>query len=129
MSAANQPSPDARIGGPRGRLLRSPAVLGAGYGLAALLTGVAILLAASPPSTGPLGPASDLILTVLGFNLILILALTLIVFLRFANLLEARERVQSSPLSALPSVARPWWWRCSTACWSAAGSIPGSRPG
>ncbi|WP_293377989.1 PAS domain-containing sensor histidine kinase [Phenylobacterium sp.] len=72
--------------------LQSRVLLGCGYGLAALLTGVAILLAASPPSTGPLGPASDLILTVLGFNLVLIAALTLVVFLRFAALLEARER-------------------------------------
>ncbi|MGZ6040026.1 MAG: ATP-binding protein [Phenylobacterium sp.] len=72
--------------------VQSRGVLGLGYGLAALLTGVAILLAASPPSTGPLGPASQHILTVLGFNLILILALTLIVFLRFAALVNARER-------------------------------------
>ena len=40
----------------------------------------------------PLGPTSDLILTVLGFNLILILALTLVVFMRFAALFDARER-------------------------------------
>ncbi|MDB5464469.1 MAG: ntrY [Phenylobacterium sp.] len=72
--------------------MQSRVVLGFGYGLAAALTGLAILLAASPPSTGPLGPASQLILTVLGFNLVLILALTLIVFLRFAALLEARDR-------------------------------------
>jgi len=74
------------------RAMQSRVVLGVGYGLAAALTGLAILLAASPPSTGPLGPASDLILTVLGFNLVLILALTLMVFLRFAALLEARDR-------------------------------------
>ena len=74
------------------RALQSRPVLGVGYGVAAVLTGVAILLAASPPSTGPLGPASDLILTVLGFNLVLILALTLIVFLRLGALLDARER-------------------------------------
>jgi len=74
------------------RALQSRSVLGVGYGVAALLTGVAILLAASPPSTGPLGPTSDLILTVLGFNLVLILALTLIVFLRLGILLDARER-------------------------------------
>ncbi len=72
--------------------LQSRGVLGAGYGLAALLTGVAILLAASPPSTGPLGPVSQLILTVLGFNLVLILALTTIVALRFAALWAARDR-------------------------------------
>src|SRR5579859_6506695 len=72
--------------------VQSRGVLGVGYGLAALLTGVAILLAASPPSTGPLGPASQLILTVLGLNLVLILALTLVLFLRFAALFDARER-------------------------------------
>ncbi|MFC3070052.1 sensor histidine kinase NtrY-like [Phenylobacterium soli] len=71
--------------------LRSRVVLGCGYGVAAGLTGLAILLAASPPETGPIGPASELILTVLGFNLILILALTTIVALRFAALLAARE--------------------------------------
>jgi two-component system, NtrC family, nitrogen regulation sensor histidine kinase NtrY len=74
------------------RALQSRLVLGCGYGLAAALTGLAILLAASPPSTGPLGPASQLILTVLGFNLVLILALTLVVFIRFSTLLEARDR-------------------------------------
>ena len=73
------------------RAMQSRVVLGVGYGLAAALTGLAILLAASPPSTGPLGPASELILTVLGFNLALILALTLMVFLRFAALLKARD--------------------------------------
>src|ERR1700760_3479881 len=82
-------------GVPFGRVwqaMQSRLVLGVGYGVAAALTGLAILLAASPPSTGPLGPASDLILTVLGFNMALILALTTIVFLRLAALLDARER-------------------------------------
>ncbi len=74
------------------RTLQSRAVLGAGYGVATLLTGVAILLAASPPSKGPLGPASELILAVLGFNLVLILGLTLVVALRFGELLDARDR-------------------------------------
>ncbi|HEX3700500.1 MAG TPA: PAS domain-containing sensor histidine kinase [Phenylobacterium sp.] len=74
------------------RWLNSRVVLGCGYGLAATLTGVAILLAAAPPATGPIGPASQLILTVLSFNLVLILALTMIVALRFVALLRARER-------------------------------------
>jgi two-component system nitrogen regulation sensor histidine kinase NtrY len=74
-----------------GRAMQSRGVLGVGYGIAAVLTGLAILLAASPPSTGPLGPASQLILTVLGFNLILILALTLVVIRRFWALLDARD--------------------------------------
>jgi two-component system nitrogen regulation sensor histidine kinase NtrY len=74
------------------RTLQSRGILGGGYAIAALLTGVAILLAASPPSQGPLGPTSELILTVLGFNLVLILALTLVVALRFGELLDARDR-------------------------------------
>jgi two-component system nitrogen regulation sensor histidine kinase NtrY len=72
--------------------MQSRVVLGAGYGVAALLTGVAILLAASPPSTGPLKPASELILTVLGFNLVLILALILVMALRYVRVWEARDR-------------------------------------
>ena len=74
------------------KALQSRVVLGCGYGVAVALTGIAILLAASPPEQGPLGPASQLILTVLGFNLVLILALTAVVALRFAALLEARNR-------------------------------------
>ena len=73
------------------QVLQSRVVLGVGYGVAAGLTGLAILLAASPPATGPLGPASELILTVLGFNLVLILALTTVVALRFVALLNARD--------------------------------------
>ena len=73
------------------QVIQSRVVLGVGYGVAAGLTGLAILLAASPPATGPLGPASELILTVLGFNLVLILALTTVVALRFVALLNARD--------------------------------------
>jgi two-component system nitrogen regulation sensor histidine kinase NtrY len=73
------------------QVLQSRVVLGVAYGVAALLTGVASLLAASPPATGPLGPASELILTVLGFNLVLILALTAVVALRFLALIHARD--------------------------------------
>ena len=39
-------------------VLRSRLVLGVGYGVASALTGLAILLAASPPETGPLGSLS-----------------------------------------------------------------------
>ncbi|TAJ73340.1 MAG: PAS domain-containing sensor histidine kinase [Phenylobacterium sp.] len=72
--------------------LRSRVVLGVGYGIAAVLTGVAIVLAASPPEKGPLGPASQLILTVLGLNLILIIGLMIAVVLRIIELLDARSR-------------------------------------
>jgi two-component system nitrogen regulation sensor histidine kinase NtrY len=73
------------------RTVNSRLVLGVGYGLAAALTGLAILLAASPPETGPLGPASQPILAVLSLNLVLILAITTVMALRFAVLLKARE--------------------------------------
>ena len=72
--------------------LQSRVVLGVGYGVASGLTGLAILLAASPPEKGPLGPASQLILTLLGLNLILILGLIATVSLRIWSLLEARSR-------------------------------------
>ena len=71
--------------------LRSRLVLGVGYGVAAALTGLAILLAAAPPETGPLGPASQLILTVLGLNLVLIVGLVAAVSLRVLELLRARS--------------------------------------
>src|SRR3989344_3382592 len=71
--------------------LQSRVVLGDGYSVAAGLTGLAILLAASPPAKGPLGPASQLILTVLGFNLVLILGLIAAVSLRILELLRARS--------------------------------------
>ncbi len=70
--------------------LRSRVVLGVGYGIACALTGLAILLAASPPAQGPLGPISQMILTVLGLNLILILGLIAVVSLRLWELLRAR---------------------------------------
>jgi two-component system nitrogen regulation sensor histidine kinase NtrY len=91
MPAAENIHAEQTIAGRIGRALRSRGVLGGGYGVAAVLTGVAILLAASPPTTGPLGPASQLILTVLGLNLILILLLVLAVALRFGALLTARD--------------------------------------
>ena len=40
--------------------LQSRLVLGVGYGVAAGLTGLAIVLAASPPAEGPLGPLTSL---------------------------------------------------------------------
>jgi two-component system nitrogen regulation sensor histidine kinase NtrY len=92
MASLTQYIPGGELAASRVRgALRSRLVLGGGYGLAAGLTGLAILLAASPPETGPIGPASQLILTVLSFNLVLILGLTTVVALRFAALLRARE--------------------------------------
>jgi two-component system nitrogen regulation sensor histidine kinase NtrY len=73
------------------RLLQSKLVLGSGYGVAVALTAISVMLAASPPASGPVGPASRLILTVLGFNLVLILALTTVVALQFAGMINARS--------------------------------------
>ncbi|MFN3522915.1 MAG: ATP-binding protein [Phenylobacterium sp.] len=74
------------------RALQSRYVVGGGYALAAGLTALAILMASSPPETGPLGPASHLILTVLGLNLILIGGLAGLTALRLRALLRARSR-------------------------------------
>jgi two-component system, NtrC family, nitrogen regulation sensor histidine kinase NtrY len=74
------------------RGLQSRVILGAGYGVAVALTALSILLAASPPVSGPVGPASRLILTVLGLNLVLILALAGVAGLQLASLVNARAR-------------------------------------
>jgi len=74
------------------RALQSRYVVGGGYALAAVLTAIAILMAASPPETGPLGPASHLILTLLGLNLVLITGLAALTVLRLRTLLRARSR-------------------------------------
>ncbi|OYW94014.1 MAG: hypothetical protein B7Z13_05760 [Caulobacterales bacterium 32-67-6] len=71
--------------------MQSRYVLGGGYLLAAVLTAVAILLAASPPEAGPLRPASNAILTVLSLNLVLILVLAALVGFRLLALLDARS--------------------------------------
>ncbi len=67
-------------------------VIAVGYVVAAVLTAVAIFLAAAPPETGPLGPASHLILTLLGLNLVLILGLVALTALRLLVLLRARSQ-------------------------------------
>jgi two-component system nitrogen regulation sensor histidine kinase NtrY len=73
------------------RAMQSRYVLGGGYALAAVLTAVAILLAASPPETGPLAPASKNILAILALNLVLILALAVQVGFRVTTMLRARS--------------------------------------
>ena len=66
-------------------------VIGVGYAIAATLTAVAILLASAPP-VGPLGPASSLILSLLGLNFALILGLAALTGLKLLVLLRARGR-------------------------------------
>jgi two-component system nitrogen regulation sensor histidine kinase NtrY len=73
------------------RALSSRYALGGGYAVAMTLTAVAILLAASPPETGPLAPASRNILVILGFNLVLILTLAALVGVRLVALLDAQS--------------------------------------
>jgi two-component system nitrogen regulation sensor histidine kinase NtrY len=68
-------------------LTRSRFLLGGGYVLAFALTATAVALASSPPATGPLGPASTVILGILGFNLVLILALAALVGWRVFGML------------------------------------------
>ena len=71
-------------------LLRSRFTLGGAYGLAFALTATAVGLASSPPTTGPIGPATTVILAVLGFNLALILCVAGIVGWRLLDLVDAR---------------------------------------
>ena len=75
MSLAASELAPARVRPPWRRFIESRYLLGVGYALAAILTGVGVILASSPPSEGPIGPASQMMLVILGFNLILIAAL------------------------------------------------------
>jgi two-component system nitrogen regulation sensor histidine kinase NtrY len=76
----------------RGWARTSRYVIGGGYAVAATLTAVAILLAAAPPVSGPLGPARHLILTRRGRHLVLILGLVALTGLRLLALLNARSQ-------------------------------------
>jgi two-component system nitrogen regulation sensor histidine kinase NtrY len=71
-------------------LLRSRFTLGGAYGLAIAMTATAVFLASSPPATGPIGPATTVILVVLGFNLALIVCIAGIVGWRLLDLVDAR---------------------------------------
>ena len=72
--------------------LQSRLVLGVGFGIAAALTVLAIVLAAFPPTQGPLGPAGRTILTLLWLNMVVIVVLISSVALRIAELLDARAQ-------------------------------------
>jgi two-component system, NtrC family, nitrogen regulation sensor histidine kinase NtrY len=85
------PAPGWRAMGWRERLT-SRYGLGAGYALAALLTGVAVWMASSAPVTGPVGPPSQAILVVLCLNLVLIAALAASAGWRVFQLVAARGR-------------------------------------
>jgi two-component system nitrogen regulation sensor histidine kinase NtrY len=61
-----------------------------GYGMAAIVTALAIWLVASAPGSGPIAPASRILLLVLGLNLLLIVVLASVVGARVVRL--ARDR-------------------------------------
>ncbi|HYD29105.1 PAS domain-containing sensor histidine kinase [Brevundimonas sp.] len=69
---------------------RGKAVFGLVYGVAVIVTGLAIWLVASAPAAGPITPASQVLLWVLGLNLLAILSLAAAMFWRVVRL--ARER-------------------------------------
>ena len=53
--------------------LEARPLLWTGYAVSATLTALAVGLGSSPSLSGPLGPASPLVLTLLGVNFVLIL--------------------------------------------------------
>jgi two-component system nitrogen regulation sensor histidine kinase NtrY len=71
-------------------LLRSRYTLGGAYGVAVVLTATAVGLASSPPTSGPIGPATTVILVVLGLNLTLILFVAGMVGWGLLELVDAR---------------------------------------
>ncbi|MFI4975817.1 MAG: ATP-binding protein [Caulobacterales bacterium] len=72
-------------------MVESRPVLAVGYAASAALTAAAVGLGASPTLSGPLGPASPLVMTLLGLNLALILALSALVGWRIVRLLDAQD--------------------------------------
>jgi two-component system nitrogen regulation sensor histidine kinase NtrY len=70
--------------------LESRPVIWTGYALSTALTAAAVGLGSSPSLSGPLGPASPLVLTLLGINLALILALGFLVGRRVLQLAGER---------------------------------------
>ncbi len=69
---------------------RGKVVFGVLYGVAAIVTSLAIWLVASAPGTGPITPASQLLLWILAANLLVIVGLAAAVVWRVGKL--ARER-------------------------------------
>ncbi|HWF75961.1 MAG TPA: PAS domain-containing sensor histidine kinase [Caulobacteraceae bacterium] len=66
--------------------LEARPLLWTGYALSATLTAAAVGLGSSPSLSGPLGPASPLVLSLLGFNFLLILALGVLIGRRVLHL-------------------------------------------
>ncbi|MBV9996562.1 MAG: PAS domain-containing sensor histidine kinase [Caulobacteraceae bacterium] len=72
--------------------LESPRLVGAGFAVAAILTAAAVGLGSSPTLSGPLGPASPLVLALVGADLVLILALGSLIGWRLAGLADKQAR-------------------------------------
>ena len=72
-------------------MIESRYVVGGGYAIAALLTITGALLVSSPPAAGPIGPAVQAMLVVLGLNLFLILGLATLVGRQVYRLLRDRN--------------------------------------
>jgi len=70
--------------------LESRPAIGAGYAVSAALTALAVGLGSSPTLAGPMGPASPLVLTLLGINLVLIVALGSVIARRLLRLVAER---------------------------------------
>jgi two-component system nitrogen regulation sensor histidine kinase NtrY len=71
---------------------RARAYFGIGYLTAAAVLALTIWLVAAAPGRGPIGPASNTLLLVLGLNLLLILSLTGAMGWRVVVLIRARDR-------------------------------------
>jgi two-component system nitrogen regulation sensor histidine kinase NtrY len=91
MVSAVADVPRGRPRPPWRRVFESGYLLGGGYALAAILTGVGVVLASSPPANGPIGPASQTMLVILGLNLILIGFLAVLIGWRVFKLTVARS--------------------------------------
>ncbi len=65
--------------------------MGGGYALAAALTAASVALGSSPNLIGPLGPASPLVLILLGLGFVLIVAMAGVLSWRLLRLLGARS--------------------------------------
>ncbi len=74
-----------------GAKLDSRLIMAVGYVLALALTASAIMLGSSPTLSGPLGPASPLVLTLLLLGLAIVLALAAVMFGRVVALFNAQS--------------------------------------
>ena len=73
-------------------VLASPSLMGGCYAVAAALTAIAVFIGATPTLTGPLGPASPVVLTLLGLGLAALAAPAAGLAWRIFSLLRVRSR-------------------------------------